>query len=506
MWKSAFLTFTKEYKYSILIGFVYFLLEYIFNGPFSVGYFVDEFYYLSCADRLAFGYVDHPPFSIFLLKIIVFLFGDSVDAIRVFPALFGAASVLLTGVIAKKLGGGTWAAAFSSLCFATSPLLQVLFGFYSMNSIEILLLNILILLSINLIEKDRFLYWIAAGLVIGIGVENKHTFSVYVAAILLGLLLGGHSRRIFSKKSLLSALIALIIMIPNIFWMYQNDWVSLEFYSNANKLKNIFTPPWKVLFDQILSHNPFLFPIWFGGLLYLLVIEKTRRFCYLGYAYLALLLLMLLSGSSRPDRIAGLYPLLLAAGAVYLEILISKRWKTYVSALCVLSGFVFIPIGIPILPAEALANYTRFLGVVPVIEKGKHSLLPQWFADRYDWEIYVQKVEEAVLKLTEEDRKQLIVLAASYGQASTLEKFGFNLAPVISGHNNYYLWRPKNIDAKLFLAIGYPEETLRTNFGEVVLIGRFSRRYSRSIDEPIFLCRKPKESVLNSIRNLKMFR
>ncbi|MBA2302803.1 MAG: glycosyltransferase, partial [Acidobacteria bacterium] len=33
------------------------------------GYFRDEFYYLACARRLAWGYVDHPPFSVALIAL-----------------------------------------------------------------------------------------------------------------------------------------------------------------------------------------------------------------------------------------------------------------------------------------------------------------------------------------------------------------------------------------------------------------------------------------------------
>ena len=52
-------------------------------GPY--GYFIDEFYYIACARRPAFGYVDHPPLAPLVLSIIRLLFGESLLAIR-FPA------------------------------------------------------------------------------------------------------------------------------------------------------------------------------------------------------------------------------------------------------------------------------------------------------------------------------------------------------------------------------------------------------------------------------------
>ena len=77
------------------------------------GYFRDEFYYLACADHLAAGYVDHPPLSIFCLWLTRSLLGDSLLALRLVPALLGAATVALVGLMARALGGGRWAMALA---------------------------------------------------------------------------------------------------------------------------------------------------------------------------------------------------------------------------------------------------------------------------------------------------------------------------------------------------------------------------------------------------------
>src|SRR4051812_42382633 len=69
------------------------------------GYFRDELYYLACADHLAWGYVDHPPLSIVVLRTWRTLFGDSVASIRLVPALAGVVVVVATVRIARALGG-----------------------------------------------------------------------------------------------------------------------------------------------------------------------------------------------------------------------------------------------------------------------------------------------------------------------------------------------------------------------------------------------------------------
>src|SRR5580765_4253581 len=100
------------------------------------GYFRDELYYIACGRHLDFGYVDQPPLSILLLRLSQLLLGDSLFAIRLLPALAGAAIVALTGMIAREMGGRAWAIALAcagSLC----ALFNLAVGnFFSMNAFE----------------------------------------------------------------------------------------------------------------------------------------------------------------------------------------------------------------------------------------------------------------------------------------------------------------------------------------------------------------------------------
>src|SRR5262249_1086875 len=69
------------------------------------GMFRDEFYYLDCSRHLAWGFVDQPPLSLLILYGWRSLFGESVEAIRVLPALAGALLVILTALMAREMGG-----------------------------------------------------------------------------------------------------------------------------------------------------------------------------------------------------------------------------------------------------------------------------------------------------------------------------------------------------------------------------------------------------------------
>src|SRR5262245_28876017 len=110
------------------------LVHLLTNGRY--GYFRDELYYLACARHLDFGYVDQPPLSILLLRLSQVLLGDSLFAIRLLPALAGAATVALTGFIARELGGCGWAIALACAGSLCAMFNLAVGNFFSMNAFE----------------------------------------------------------------------------------------------------------------------------------------------------------------------------------------------------------------------------------------------------------------------------------------------------------------------------------------------------------------------------------
>src|SRR5882724_11960696 len=102
------------------------------------GYFRDELYYLTCADHPAFGYVDHPPLSILVLKVWTAVFGRSLVSIRFVPALAGALTVLLIGLLARRMGGARLAQQMAMLAALFAPMEMGLDNYFSMNALDLL--------------------------------------------------------------------------------------------------------------------------------------------------------------------------------------------------------------------------------------------------------------------------------------------------------------------------------------------------------------------------------
>src|SRR6266436_7424190 len=86
------------------------------------GIFRDELYYLACSEHLGAGYVDQPPLIGFVAWIARHLFGESLIGLRFLPALAGAATVWLTGKLAREFRGGVFAQALAALAVIAAPI------------------------------------------------------------------------------------------------------------------------------------------------------------------------------------------------------------------------------------------------------------------------------------------------------------------------------------------------------------------------------------------------
>jgi 4-amino-4-deoxy-L-arabinose transferase-like glycosyltransferase len=492
----------------LVLAGLYLSLQIIINGVLGgYGIFRDELYYLVNAERLAWGYVDHPPLAPLLLSGVRATLGDSPLALRLLPALAGAATVLLAGLIARRMGGTLITQVTAGLAVAAVPVYGVMFGFYSMNAFEILLWAAAAYVAVVLLSEDRPRLWLLFGLLVGIGLQNKHTFSIFVVGLALGLLL--HRRSAFRSRWLwLGGLLAFVIFLPNLIWQVQYGWPTLEFYAGAAG-KNIATSPVEVLLDQLLMMNPGLLVIWLLGLVWLL---RDRTFRPLAWSYLLPLFLLMITGSSRPDRLAPAYIPLLAAGSVGIEQLASRlrwRWLPATTTLLVLVvGGIVAPLGLPLLPPTATARYAEFFGLGS-FEAGVTAELPQYFADRFGWPELTSTVARVYRQLPPEEQDQVAVFTGNYGEAGAIHFYGraYGLPEPISGHNNYWLWGPGDWSGGILIAVGIPRQQLTPFYSSVEQAASTSCRFCVDYENnaPVLVARGPKTSLTRAWPQVKHY-
>jgi dolichyl-phosphate-mannose-protein mannosyltransferase len=478
------------------------LVHLLTNGHY--GYFRDELYYIACARHLDLGYVDQPPLSILLLRLSQLLLGDSLFAIRLLPALAGAAIVALTGIIAREIGGRAWAIALAcagSLC----ALFNLAVGnFFSMNAFEPLFWMGAIYLLVRIINGGSPTLWLWFGVLLGIGIENKHSTIFFGFGIFVALLLTPERRHFAEKFIWLGGVIAFAIALPNILWQALHHWPTYELLSNiAHSNKNVALSPAQFVAQQINFMNPATLPLWLGGLVWLFGSRAGRRYCAIGIIYVVTLAeFIILHGKSY--YLAPAYPMLFAAGGVAIERVFAARltWlKPILLATILMAGALFAPVIVPILPPDKLVAYMQAIHFEPPRTETSHTaILPQVFADQFGWEQMVGSVAHVYHHLRPEDEKRAAIFCENYGEAGAIDFFGpkLGLPPAISGHQNYFLWGPLDWTGEVMLVLDTNDNDERELFASVEDLGQvesspwampFERR------RHIYLCRDLKMSV-----------
>jgi 4-amino-4-deoxy-L-arabinose transferase-like glycosyltransferase len=294
-------------------------LNMAFHGRY--GYFRDELYYIACSDHLAWGYVDHPPLSIFILSLTRHVLGDSLFAIRFPAALAGVGVVVLAGLMARRLGGGRFAQALAALSAAMSPVVLGNAGrYFSMNAFDLLFWAWAAYLVLVILLEDRPRLWIAFGVVAGLGLLNKYSMLFFGFALVAGLLLTPHRRQFLRPWIWLGSLVAVLLVLPHLAWEQASGWPSLEFMRNASQLKNVHLSPLEFLSGQFMQGGFAQAAMWTLGLAYFFFERNGKLLRPFGWMYPVVFVVMVTSGA-KAYYLTPIYTVYLAAGAVWLAAL-----------------------------------------------------------------------------------------------------------------------------------------------------------------------------------------
>jgi 4-amino-4-deoxy-L-arabinose transferase-like glycosyltransferase len=480
----------------------------------AYGYFIDELYYIACSKRLAFGYVDHPPLSILLLALTRRFLGDSLPALRSIPALAVATTTFITAMLTRRLGGTRSATVIASLGVIAMPVYLVMGSFFSMNALEIVISTIIVYLIVRLLEDQDPKYWVVIGVWFGLGLEMKHTMVLYGIAIVAGMLLTPARRFLWNRWFGWGVLCCCLLLLPNLVWQYLHGFPSLEFYRNAMANKNIQRNALGILIDQTLFANPFALPLWISGLAYLLMAKRAEKLRSLAWTYGILLLVMIVSRSSRPDRIAAFYPVLFAGGAVMVQNIrqrtLRRAWTSVTIVMLVAGFLIAAPLFTPLLSPQATKSYIATLGLTLSIESGKmNDPLPQWLGDRLGWRELASEVSRAYHTLTPEEQRNAVIITTNYGEAGALELYGeeFGLPPVFATHNSYHHWGPPSDSVRTYIGVSVDRRDLEQRFDSVQEVGVHTCEYCTRPQQrvPIYVARGPRISVTAEWPSFKIY-
>lgn len=473
------------------------LLHLITNLSGGYGFFRDELYYLACSDHLDLGYVDHPPLSIYILAVIRFLTGESLFSLRLLPAIAGAASVLLTGMIARNMGGKGFAQGIAAAAAAVSPVFLAFHTFFSMNAFELLFWVASVYLVARIIMERRNHLWIVLGVLLGLGLLNKIGMLFFGCGLACALLLTRERAWLRTPWPWACAGIALVIFSPYVVWNFYHDLAHLEFIRNASAGKYAGLSPLIFLSGQILFNNPFNVPLWCAGLVFLFFVRDGRTFRPLGVLFAGAAFVLIVNGTSKPEYLAPAFVILFAAGGVGVERLShspGRSWIRHAFAFLLILGVSVIPFGLPVLPVDTYIRYANVLGIHPASpERLDLAELPQFYADMFGWEEQVHAIAAAYAALPIEEQRQCVLYGENYGRAAAIDFFGqkYGLPKAISGHNSYWLWGPGRLEQGTVLLLDNDRGNLDDVFESVQEAGTHYARYALPHENnlTLFVCR-----------------
>jgi hypothetical protein len=433
----------------------------------AYGIFRDEFYFIVCGRRLAFGYVDHPPFVPLLARLGTALFGETIFGVRFFAAVMGSVSVVLAALLARELGGGRFAQGASGFAVLCSIIYLGVHSTLGTHTSEVVFWTASSLVLARLIRTQNPRLWPLFGLFAGLGLQNKHSIVFYGFGLVLGLLFTPERRLLWSRWLFAGGLVAFVIFLPNLLWQASLDWPTLEFLTNVkNSSKNVVLSPFEYFGQQILLASPILLPLWISGIAWPFLAEGAKQYRVFGWSYL-ITFVVIVALKGKNYYLGPIYATLFAAGAVAFERWTEsrRRWSRPVfGVLAALMAAIAAPVALPILSPERLLAYQNAIGFTPPRSETSHTAaLPQTFADQLGWEDYVERVARVYRSLPEEERAKAGIFTQNYGEAGAIDVHGkrFGLPPALSGHQNYYLWGPQGFTGEVLLVIDESPDDLR---------------------------------------------
>ncbi len=459
-----------EMRVPFIIALAQLVLQVVFHNQY--GYFRDELYYIACSKHLAFGYVDQPPLSIFLLAITRWIAGDSLQAIRFLPSVAGAGVVLLAAMMAKKLSGGRFAQGLASFSVVAAHVLLGAGRFFSMNAFDVFFWALALYIVIWIVIEENPRLWLWFGVVAGLGLLNKYSVGFLCISLTVGLLLTPLRRHFVTRWFWFGVVVAGLLFLPHVIWEIANGFPSIEFMRNASQEKNVPTTFSAFLLGQFQEVNFLNAPLWLLGLYYFFFHKDGKRLRVLGWIYVVLFAIFVI-GNGKAYYLAAIYPALLAGGAVYAEKLLharALRWiKPVYIGMMALVTLVIMPLALPVLPIQTFIEYEHTLGFTPKAEeRSSLGVLPQGYADEFGWEEMVAGIAKMYDTLTPEEKSQCVIYVRNYGEAGAIDFFGkkYGLPNALCAHNNYWLWGPGEKSGNVAIILG-GNRTLKANLDDL---------------------------------------
>jgi 4-amino-4-deoxy-L-arabinose transferase-like glycosyltransferase len=488
----------------ILLALALLVLHTLTNGQY--GFHRDELATLDDARYLDWGYVAYPPLTPFIARLALELFGPSLVGVRFFCALAMSVGMVLTGLMARELGGSRLAQVVAALAAGISPNALSEGNFFQYISFDYLWWVLAAYLVIRLLKSEDPRWWLGIGAVIGLGMMTKYTMAFFTVGVMAGVLLTPNRRYLASPWLWGGVGLALLVFLPNMIWQAQHNFISLDFLSDIHARDIRIGRTSTFLIEQLYgAANLFTLPLWVAGLYFYFAAPAGRRYRPLGWMFVVIFALFFIA-QGRANYMPPAYPMLFAAGAV-----LGEKWLTSLSAgkarlvqgitwgVLVIGGVTAAPVTLPITPVNSPA-----WEVASDINDG--------FKESIGWPELTETVAGIYASLPAEEKAQAGILAGNYGEAGAINLYGpaYGLPEAISGIDSYWLRGYGDPPPQTLVVVGFTRDDAQQMFEACDLAGHTANRYGvkneETRDHPdIFVCRRLRQAWPDFWKNFRHF-
>jgi hypothetical protein len=430
-----------------LVSVAVLVLLVAFSGRY--GYHRDELYFLVIGGHPAWGYADQPPLAPLLAHAMDVLAPGSLVALRLPPAVAAAGCTMLAGLSARELGASRAGQLLASLCMGVGAITFGAGHLAGTTIFDMLCQALVVWLALVAVGRDDRA-WLVAGVVAGIGLEVKTLMGFLLLGLAAGVLVAGPRRVLRSPWLWGGVAAAAALGVPNLLWQAAHDWPQLAMArAIAEGSSGTSSSAWVFVPFQLFLVSPLLCPVWIAGLVRLLRSPALRPWRFVGVAYVVLLVVFVAT-AAKPYYLAGLFPVLLGAGAPsVVDWARGAGRRVLVGAALVLSLVVDGVLFLPVVPPDALAD-------TPVVDVNYDA------GEQVGWPAFARTVTEVVGRQPE----GAVVLTGNYGELGALARYAPGV-PAYSGHNGLATLGPPPEGVSDVVAVGFDRATLRQWFTDV---------------------------------------
>lgn len=448
-------------------------------------YHRDELYFLAAGHHLSWA-MDQGPLTPLIARAMSEISADSLTLLRLPSAVAAGITVMLTGLLARELGGSRRAEAIAAACAAVATIVLFTGHLLSTSTFDLLVWTAVTWLCVRAVRTGDDRLWLVAGVVLGIGLLNKPLPAFLALGMLAGVAVAGPRRLLVNPYVWSGAAIALVLWSPWLLWQADHGWPQIDVSRSIAEGGSTSSETWwSIVPFQFLLVSPMLAPVWIAGLVRLFRDPVLREVRFLAWAWVVLAVVFMASGG-KPYYLAGLLPALIGAGAGWVD-----RWlegarrharKAALVAAIVLSGLIGGTIALPVLPANSAGPVIAVNGDV---------------AETIGWPEFAQTVAHVYRGLPNAGRA--VVFTQNYGEAGAVDRYGpaLGLPAAYSGHNAYGEWGPPPGRGAPVIAVGLGHNEIAAHFRDCALADRIDNRAGADNEEqgaPVVVCRAPQRS------------